>query len=140
VTAEGCPACTGRFSSPAQKIAELGTSVLYLGDDQFFPGWCILLLKRHATELWQLAPAERATLMDEVTRVAQVLAVTFDAVKMNYELLGNQVAHIHWHLVPRRADDPSPRMPAWTVEHEPRRLSAAETAERVARIRAQLGA
>jgi diadenosine tetraphosphate (Ap4A) HIT family hydrolase len=140
VTAESCPACTGRFSSPAQKIAELGTSVLYLGDDQFFPGWCILLLKRHATELWQLAPAERATLMDEVTRVAQALAVTFDAVKMNYELLGNQVAHIHWHLVPRRADDPSPRMPAWTVGHEPRRLSAAETAERVARIRAQLGA
>ena len=140
MTAEGCPACTGRFSSPAQKIAELGTSVLYLGDDQFFPGWCILLLKRHATELWQLAPAERATLMDEVTRVAQALAVTFDAVKMNYELLGNQVAHIHWHLVPRRADDPSPRMPAWTVAHEPRRLSAAETAERVARIRAQLGA
>ena len=140
MTAEGCPACTGRFSSPAQKIAELGTSVLYLGDDQFFPGWCILLLKRHATELWQLAPVERATLMDEVARVAQALAVTFDAVKMNYELLGNQVAHIHWHLVPRRADDPSPRMPAWTVAHEPRRLSAAETAERVARIRAQLGA
>ena len=140
MSAEGCPACTGRFSSPAQKIAELGASILYLGDDQFFPGWCILLLKRHATELWQLAPAERATLMDEVTRVAQALAVVFDAVKMNYELLGNQVPHIHWHLVPRRADDPSPRMPAWTVAHEPKRLSAAETAERVARIRARLGA
>ena len=121
-------------------IADLGTSRAYFNEDQFFPGWCILLLKRHATELWQLAPVERATLMDEVARVAQALAVTFDAVKMNYELLGNQVAHIHWHLVPRRADDPSPRMPAWPVEHEPRRLSAAETAERVARIRAQLGA
>ena len=140
MTAEGCPACTGRFSSPAQKIAELGTSVLYLGDDQFFPGWCILLLKRHATELWQLAPVERATLMDEVARVAQALAVTFDAVKMNYELLGNQVAHIHWHLIPRRADDPAPRVPAWTVAHEPRRLAPAEMAERVARIRARLGA
>ena len=134
-----CPACGGQFSSPAQKIAELGTSVAYLADDQFFPGWCVLVLKRHATELWQLAPAERATLMDEVTRVAQALAAAFDAVKMNYELLGNQVAHIHWHLIPRRADDPAPRAPAWTVEHAPRRLSAAETAERIARIRTQLG-
>jgi diadenosine tetraphosphate (Ap4A) HIT family hydrolase len=140
VTAEGCPACTAQFSSPAQKVAELGTSTVYLNDDQFFPGWCMLLLKRHATELWQLAPAERSALMDEVTRVAQALAVVFDAVKMNYELLGNQVGHIHWHLIPRRADDPAPRMPAWTVEHAPRRLTAAETAERIARIRAQLGA
>jgi diadenosine tetraphosphate (Ap4A) HIT family hydrolase len=134
-----CPACTGQMSSPAAKIAELGASVAYLGDDQFFPGWTVLVLKRHATELWQLAPLERATLMDEVTRVAQALAVAFEAVKMNYELLGNQVAHIHWHLIPRRADDPAPLAPAWTVEHQPRRLSAAETAERVARIRAQLG-
>jgi diadenosine tetraphosphate (Ap4A) HIT family hydrolase len=112
----------------------------YLHDDQFFPGWSVLVLKRHATELWQLAPAERAGLMDEVTRVAQALAVAFGAVKMNYELLGNQLAHIHWHLVPRCADDPAPRAPAWTVEHAPRRLSAPETTERIARIRAQLGA
>ena len=140
MSAQGCPTCAGEFSEPARKIAELGTSVLYLAEDQFFPGWCLLVLKRHATELWQLAPAERTMLMDEVTRVAQALAAVFDAAKMNYELLGNQVAHIHWHLIPRRADDPSPRMPVWTVEHTPKRLSAPEMAERVARIRAQLGA
>ena len=134
-----CPTCAGEFSDPTRKIAELGTSVLYLFEDQFFPGWCLLVLKRHATELWQLAPAERAALMDEVTRAAQTLAAVFGAVKMNYELLGNQVAHIHWHLIPRRADDPSPRMPVWTVEHAPKRLAPAEMSERVARIRAQLG-
>ena len=133
-----CPTCAGESSDPARKIAELGTSVLYLAEDQFFPGWCLLVLKRHATELWQLAPAERAGLMDEVTRVAQALAAVFHAVKMNYELLGNQVAHIHWHLIPRRADDPSPRMPVWTVEHAAKRLSPVEMTERVARIRAQL--
>jgi diadenosine tetraphosphate (Ap4A) HIT family hydrolase len=139
VSAEGCPTCMGEFSDPARKIVELATSVLYLADDQFFPGWCLLVLKRHATELWQLAPAERSALMDEVTRVAQALAAVFDAVKMNYELLGNQVPHIHWHLIPRRADDPAPRDPAWTVAHEPRRLAPAEAADRVARIRARLG-
>ena len=134
-----CAACTGQMSPPAQRIAELGTSVLYLGSDQFFPGWCVLVLKRHATELWQLLPAERAALMDEVTRVAQALAATFDAVKMNYELLGNQVPHIHWHLVPRLEGDPEPHWPVWRVAHEPRKLTADEVARRIAQIRAALG-
>ena len=40
--------------------------------------------------------------MEEVTRVARAVATAFGAVKMNYELLGNQIAHIHWHLIPRR--------------------------------------
>jgi diadenosine tetraphosphate (Ap4A) HIT family hydrolase len=139
VSPDACPACRGEWPPSAQRIAELGASVAYLSDDQFFPGWCVLVLKRHATELWQLAPVERSTLMDEVTRVAQALAAAFDAVKMNYELLGNQIGHIHWHLIPRRADDPAPRMPVWTVEHAPRRLTAAETAVRIGRIRARLG-
>jgi len=59
---------------------------------------------------------------------------------MNYELLGNQIAHIHWHLIPRRADDPAPRQPVWTVAHEPRQLPPAEFDARIALIRAHLGA
>ena len=59
---------------------------------------------------------------------------------MNYELLGNQIAHIHWHLIPRSADDPAPREAVWTVAHEPRRLTEAERAARIALIRSHLGA
>src|SRR5262249_47113407 len=140
VSAAACLACTGQWPASALRIADLPTSVAYLGDDQFFPGWCVLVLRRHATELWQLAPAERGALMEDVTRLAQALGAAFDAVKLNYELLGNQIGHIHWHLIPRRADDPAPRAPAWTVAHAPRPLGAAETAERIARIRTQLGA
>lgn len=134
-----CPACSEQWPARDQRIADCGTSIAYLHDDQFFAGWSILVLKRHATELWQLAPAERTALMDEVTRVAHALAATFGAVKMNYELLGNQIGHIHWHLVPRAADDPAPRAPVWTVAHEPRRLAAGETAARIADIRRRLG-
>ena len=28
----------------------------------------------------------------------------FDPVKINYELLGNQLPHIHWHVIPRLAE------------------------------------
>ncbi len=32
---------------------------------------------------------------------------------MNYELLGNFVSHLHWHLVPRHDDDVRPTAPIW---------------------------
>jgi diadenosine tetraphosphate (Ap4A) HIT family hydrolase len=140
VTAEACPACTGQWPTPEQRIADCGSTIAYLHDDQFFGGWTFLVLKRHATELWQLETAERARLMEEITRVARAVSAAFGAIKMNYELLGNAIAHIHWHLVPRRADDPSPRQPVWTVAHEPRRLTPDEVAERIALIRSHLGA
>jgi diadenosine tetraphosphate (Ap4A) HIT family hydrolase len=55
-------------------------------------------------------------------------------------VLGNQIAHIHWHLIPRPADDPAPREAVWTVDHEPRRLAPAEFAARIALLRSHLGA
>lgn len=138
MTAAACPACTGRWPATAQRIADCGASVAYLHDDQFFPGWTVLVLKRHATELWHLTPGERAGLIEEVARVARAVGTAFDAVKLNYALLGNQIAHIHWHLIPRRADDPAPTSPVWTVAHEPRGLAPAETAARIALIRSHL--
>jgi diadenosine tetraphosphate (Ap4A) HIT family hydrolase len=32
-------------------------------------------------------------------------------VKLNYDLLGNSLPHLHTHLVPRYADDPRPGWP-----------------------------
>ncbi len=139
MSTEACPACSGQWPAPGQRIADCGLTVAYLHDDQFFAGWTFLLLKRHATELWQLEPGARAQLIEEVSRVARAVGTAFGAAKMNYELLGNAIAHIHWHLVPRRADDPAPKRPVWTVAHEPRRLAPGELAERIALIRSHLG-
>ncbi len=111
----------------------------YLNEDQFFPGWTVLVLKRHATELYQLSREERAGLIEEVSVVARALATAFDAVKVNYELLGNQIAHIHWHIVPRLAGDVAPRSPAWLVPHDPQGLAATPLGERLTRLRAYLG-
>jgi diadenosine tetraphosphate (Ap4A) HIT family hydrolase len=119
-------------------IAELETSRVFLHEDQFFPGYVLLVLRRHVTELYDLSVAERATLMEEVSRVAQALARVFRPVKMNYELLGNLVPHIHWHLVPRLATDPGLRGPIWTVEHQPAPLAAAAARERIEAIRRAL--
>lgn len=113
-----CKACQGTWPTPDHFIADLGLSQAYLHDDQFFPGWTVLVFRRHATELFHLAPTERIQLLEEVTLVAKSLAQVFEARKINYELLGNQLPHIHWHLIPRLATDPAPLEPVWRVPHE----------------------
>jgi diadenosine tetraphosphate (Ap4A) HIT family hydrolase len=131
----------GKYAAPGPLlVAELETARAYLHEDQFFPGYVLLVLRRHATELYELPPRERAAHLEEVTRVAQALARVFQPVKMNYELLGNQVPHIHWHLVPRLATDPDLRQPIWRVDHEPVPLEPAAARERVETIRRALGA
>ena len=139
MTGEPCVMCDkyGRSGSPLH-IADLALSRVFLHEDQFFPGYVLLVLRRHVTELYDLPAADRATLMEEVSRVAQALAQVFRPVKMNYELLGNLVPHIHWHLVPRLATDPGLRSPIWTVEHQPTPPAPAAARERIESIRRAL--
>jgi len=133
-----CKACAGEWPLKDHKIADLELAAAYLFEDQFFPGWTVLVLKRHATELFDLTREERSQLMEEVTEVSRTLAVVFDAVKINYELLGNQLPHIHWHLIPRLADDPAPREAVWTVKHDPQCLRRDLLSKRISLIRSHL--
>jgi diadenosine tetraphosphate (Ap4A) HIT family hydrolase len=134
-----CTVCGGRWPDAVHRIAELQESTLYLHVDQFFPGWSVLVLRRHATELFDLEDDERARLMNDVSHVARALKLAFDARKVNYALFGNLVPHIHWHLIPRLATDPAPREAVFAVSHDPVRLPSVERVARIARIRARLG-
>ena len=133
-----CDVCAGVWPLADHFIADLGLSLAYLHDDQFFPGWTVLLFKRHATELFHLAPTERIQLMEEVSRLTKVLAETFKARKMNYELLGNQRPHIHWHLIPRLDHDPAPLEPVWRVPHDRIALSAEQVGTTISLIKKRL--
>jgi diadenosine tetraphosphate (Ap4A) HIT family hydrolase len=121
-----CKACQGIWPREGHFIADLGLSQAYLHDDQFFPGWTLVVLKHHATELFHLSSAERIQLMEEVSLVARSLAQVYEARKINYELLGNQLPHIHWHLIPRLTDDPAPLKPVWVVQHDLKLLSESD--------------
>ena len=129
-----CKACMGIWPKQDHFLTDLGLSKAYLHDDQFFPGWTVVVFQHHATELFQLAPTERFQLMEEVNRVAKTLAETYQAKKINYELLGNQLPHIHWHVIPRLAGDPAPLEPVWRVPHSPVLLSGSVLQEAINRL------
>lgn len=129
-----CKACLGTWPRRDHFIADLGLSKAYLHDDQFFPGWTVVVLQRHATELFQLSPTERSHVIEEVNHVAKTLAEIYHAKKINYELLGNQLPHIHWHVIPRLVDDPDPLEPVWRVSHTPIALTESALQDTINRI------
>lgn len=101
-------------------ITELKTCYVVFGDHQYYPGYTLALSKDHETELYDLQKPRRKQFLWEMTVVAEAVARVFHPVKMNYELLGNAEAHLHWHLYPRHNNDPDPARPIWAYPKEKR--------------------
>ena len=135
---EGCPMCRRWDDDRDLRITELEHSFVVLNRDQFFPGYTLLFTKRHVSELFHLDPAVRAGLIEEVSAVAQALHFQFQPDKINYELLGNMVPHIHWHLVPRFSSEALWPRPIWAEPHSELLLSPAEYRKRIELIREAL--
>ena len=134
-----CPMCQRWTDEPDLRIAELEHCYLTLNRDQFFPGYCLLFTKQHVTELFHLPPEMRQGVMEEVSRVAAALFELYRPTKINYELLGNMVPHMHWHLVPRRSDDPLWPRPIWSEPHAEQTLTDEGYRREAAAIRRALG-
>jgi diadenosine tetraphosphate (Ap4A) HIT family hydrolase len=112
-----CPLCRKLHSpaalSPEESVWHFACSEAFLGPWQYFHGYCILVARRHASELSQLPEDERVTFLQEMCTLARAVEECFHPHKLNYELLGNLVPHLHWHIFPRYADDPEAHRPVW---------------------------
>jgi diadenosine tetraphosphate (Ap4A) HIT family hydrolase len=106
-------------------------------DEPDYPGFCRVILKRHAREMTDLDEAERDGLMAVVYAVEVAVRETMQPDKMNLASLGNMTPHVHWHVIPRFADDRHFPGPVWAA---PRREAAvpAQRTERAAGIAAAL--
>ena len=107
-------------------------SVVLLGPWQFYHGYCLVVSRAHARELGDLPDDQRRAYLDEMCLAARAISQAFAPHKLNYELLGNQVPHLHWHLFARSADDPARLAPVWLA------LDAAERDEAL-RLRLRAG-
>ena len=88
-----------------------------------YPGYCRVVWEAHVKEMTDLEEDDRTHLMDVVFAVESVLREQLEPVKVNLASLGNHVPHLHWHIVPRFADDPHFPNPIWgkAVRGEPER-------------------
>lgn len=139
-----CPLCDRieklRSGSDSKKIAEFSTSILVLGDYQFYRGSLCLILKDHVTELTHLSSGIYAEFLGEMVACARAMETICKPLKINYELLGNVCPHIHWHLFPRYKDDTQHRDPIWLRPDAEKKLdlSAKESGELVALFQREL--
>jgi diadenosine tetraphosphate (Ap4A) HIT family hydrolase len=74
---------------------------------------------RQVAEPTELSDAEAGAYGREVLRVGRAIEAAFQPVKLNYNLLGNTMPHLHTHVVPRYADDPRPGWPFPFPESDP---------------------
>jgi diadenosine tetraphosphate (Ap4A) HIT family hydrolase len=111
-------------------VAELPRSWLILGDAQFYRGYCVLLAKRHASEIHLLPRGEAHELLDEMLAIGKALTTVVRPLKLNYECLGNLEPHVHWHVFPRSASDPMRLAPVWLRPEAERKLALAENDRR----------
>lgn len=86
---------------------------------QAFPGFCRVIWKEHVREMSDLAPADRRHLLDVVGAVEAAVRTVVAPAKINLASLGNVVPHLHWHVIPRWADDSHFPAPIWAAAARP---------------------
>jgi diadenosine tetraphosphate (Ap4A) HIT family hydrolase len=70
------------------------------------PGYVCVVAKRHVEEPFELVGSDHRRFWEESMHVAEALANFVRPKKMNYEIHGNTIPHLHLHLFPRFEGDP----------------------------------
>ena len=102
-----------RLAADCLALGDFALSRVLLMNDSRFP-WLILVPRRAGlSELHDLAPHERAQLMEECVLAGERLKALTQAAKINIGALGNVVAQLHVHVVARSVGDAAWPGPVW---------------------------
>ena len=120
------------------RICELPASKVYLFKEQSHRGRVIVASKLHVSEMTDLTPDERAAFFADVNRVAEAIHALYSPTKVNYGAYGDTGHHLHFHLVPKYADDAFEWGGVFAMNPKRAYLSDAEYEAMIAAIRAKL--
>lgn len=99
-----------RGEIPAIKVYEDDVSLAFMDINPIAPGHCLVIPKHHAQNIFVTPPAASAAAMATVSRVAAAVDKAIapegmNIVQANGPGAKQSVFHIHFHIIPRRADD-----------------------------------
>lgn len=106
-----CPLC--RDAAAPALWQDEKCRVVSAGDADY-PAFLRVIWQAHVREMTDLDPASQQHLLRVVLAVERVLRAELSPDKINLATLGNQVPHLHWHVIPRFADDAHFPDPVWT--------------------------
>ena len=109
---ENCPYCRKEDDpTQARTLRLFKHSELCAHPEVPLKGTCYLITLEHYVELFELNDEVLLGFMKEVQMAARALKEVTGAFKINYEIHGNTVPHLHLHLFPRYIDDPFAGVP-----------------------------
>lgn len=112
-------------------------------DEPDYPGYHRIVWNAHVREMSDLPESARARLIAVVCVVEETLRAALRPAKINLASLGNQVPHLHWHVIPRFEDDCNFPDSIWAPRRRPgakRKLDRNALQHELARRLSALGA
>lgn len=106
----GCELCELADSS---RVVANGKFSVILASEPNYPGFARVIWNEHVREVSDLPDADRLLLNDAVWKLEQAVREVMQPLKVNVASLGNVVPHLHWHVIPRYADDAHFPAPVW---------------------------
>jgi diadenosine tetraphosphate (Ap4A) HIT family hydrolase len=103
VSGAACPIC--RQGQPRDVVAKLEASWVTMQEAAPVRGYVCLVAQRHVVELHELTDEEAAAFMRDARNVSRAVVAATGAVKLNYEIHGNTLPHLHMHFFPRYRGD-----------------------------------
>jgi diadenosine tetraphosphate (Ap4A) HIT family hydrolase/GNAT superfamily N-acetyltransferase len=140
---DDCPLCEAVALSYDQDqygvtLVRTGHALIRLSRNQRARGYCVVVAARHVVEPFELPVAESRAFFDDVLATAAAVQRTCAPVKVNYEILGNAIPHLHCHVFPRYVDDGAPAGPLALFADPPVHLPEAEFRDLATELRKAL--
>ena len=131
-----CPLCTPEHET---LLWHDNDCRIILVPDACYSGFCRVIWQAHVKEMSDLSVEQRQHFMTVVLGVEEVLRETLRPDKINLASLGNQVPHLHWHVIPRFADDAHFPDPIWATARREGRRHTVDQVVLMQRLKQRLG-
>ncbi|MGL4573356.1 MAG: HIT family protein [Burkholderiaceae bacterium] len=108
----GCPLCE---TDGGQLICRTPHYRVVFAGEPDYPAFVRVIWNDHVKEMSDLSAVQQTVLTQAVFAVEAQMRKVLAPSKINLASFGNVVPHLHWHIIPRFADDAHWPQPTWGV-------------------------
>ena len=130
-----CTATVAELENVMFHVADLDRSRVFLFRDQTHSGRCVVLLKKHVRELFEVEEEDLRVFMREFAQVAAAVAQANPCDKVNYALYGDIADHLHVHVVPKTRGGPAWGQPFILNADDPVELALREKQDALSKLK-----
>jgi diadenosine tetraphosphate (Ap4A) HIT family hydrolase len=84
-----------------QLILRLPSGFAVMADNQYLPGYCLLLAYPQADQLSELSEKQRVLFLEDMATLGEAVQLVTECKRVNYGIYGNVDPFLHAHVWPR---------------------------------------